>query len=291
MKTLGIILAGGTSSRLYPSTLAITKQLLPIYDKPLIYYPLSTLMLAGIRDFVIIVVPNELQNFQKLFANCEQELGISIRFATQESPRGIADAFNIVKHLLGETIHAYDSHALILGDNIFYGAGFTGMLQEISVNHATVFASHVTRPEQYGVVEFNGNTIKCIHEKPQEFKGNYAVTGLYFYPRNVYIYVDELSPSARHELEITDLNNVYLNRNELNVVKLPRGMMWFDTGNADAMLEASNVVSTLQTHQNVLIGSPHEIAIKNGWVTTDALRPFINKCAKTQYGIYLRGLL
>lgn len=291
MNKLGIILAGGTSSRLYPSTLAVTKQLLPIYDKPLIYYPLSTLMLAGIRDVVIIVVPHELQNFQKLFVNSKQELGISIRFATQSLPRGIADAFHVVRELLGDKVYEYDQHTLILGDNIFYGAGLTGLLHEPNSTRATIFGCHVKHPEQFGVVELQGNVVKWIHEKPREFKGNYAVTGLYFYPKDVYLYMEHITPSVRRELEITDLNNLYLSQGRLDVVRLPRGMAWFDTGNADAMLEASNFIHTIQSQQNILVGSPHEVALRHGWVTYNELRSFIEKCSKTQYGTYLRGLL
>lgn len=291
MQKLGIILAGGTSSRLYPATLATTKQLLPIYDKPLIYYPLTTLMLAGIRDFVIITVPHELANFKRLFTNSERELGISIRFATQDMPRGIADAFNIVKELLKDEISHYDSHVLILGDNIFHGAGLSGLLQHPQPDKATVFGCHVKNPEQFGVIEFDREDVKSIHEKPTEFKGSYAVTGLYFYPKDVYIYIDHLTPSVRSELEITDLNNLYLNDGRLDVVKMPRGMVWFDTGTTESMLEASNFVYTVQTHQDLLIGSPHEVAVRNGWVLPKDILSFIDNCSKTQYGTQLKRLI
>lgn len=291
MNKLGIILAGGTSSRLYPATLATTKQLLPIYDKPLIYYPLSTLMLAGIRDFVIITVPHELDNFKRLFTNSERELGVSVQFVTQDTPRGIADAFNIVKKTLGSRINHYDLHVLILGDNIFYGAGLTGLLQSPCVDNATVFGCHVNHPEQFGVIEFEKDGVKSIHEKPVEFKGNYAVTGLYFYPKDVYIYMDQLRPSTRNELEITDLNNLYLKDGRLDVVKMPRGMVWFDTGTTESMLEASNFVSAIQTHQNLLVGSPHEVAIRHAWVIPRDILSFIDKCSKTQYGQRLKQLL
>jgi glucose-1-phosphate thymidylyltransferase len=294
MRKLGIILSAGKSTRLYPSTLVTTKQLLPIYDKPLIYYPLSTLMLADVRDYIIITSPNEEANFQKLFANAKEELGIDVTILTQENPLGIADAFRIVHAHLNERIYEYDLHALILGDNIFYGAGFSGQLAELNNNtlrpEATVFAYPVKNPDQFGVIEMvNGKPIR-IQEKPKNPKSNLAVTGLYFYPASVYLHVAVLSPSVRGELEITDLNQIYLQQDSLKVIELPRGMVWFDTGTADSMLEAANFVQTIQHHQNYMVGSPHEIAINKQWVTKEALKAFIEKCSKTNYGKYLERL-
>lgn len=291
LKTLGIILAAGKSTRLYPSTLVTTKQLLPVYDKPLIYYPLSTLMLAGVRDFVVIVSPGEFNTFAKLFENVRYELGIQITLLVQEHPIGIADAFNIVGDHLQEKIYEYDNHALILGDNIFYGAGLRGQLESIHPKMANVFLYPVQNAQEFGVAEVEGNTVISIEEKPNKPKSNLAVTGLYFYPSSVYLYVKQLTPSARGELEISDLNNFYLKRRQLNAVNLLRGMVWFDTGNADSMLEASNFIHNIQKHQNYLIGSPHEIAINNGWVTPLSIQPFIDKCLKTNYGKYLQKLI
>lgn len=291
MQTLGIVLAAGRSSRLFPSTLATTKQLLPVYDKPLIYYPLSTLMLTGIRDFIIIVSPSELNTFAKLFENAREELGIKITLLVQEVPIGIADAFNIVGDHLKERIYEYDNHALILGDNIFYGAGLRGQLETVKPALANVFLYSVQNPEQFGVAEINGTLVTSIEEKPTRPKSNLAITGLYFYPPSVYLYVKQLTPSIRGELEITDLNRFYLHRKELNAINLLRGMVWFDTGNPDAMLEASNFIHNIQKHQSYLVGSPHEIAINKGWVTKQSIQPFIDKCSKTAYGKYLQQML
>jgi len=291
IKTLGIILAAGKSTRLYPSTLVTTKQLLPIYDKPLIYYPLSTLMVAGIRDFIIIVSSNELNTFAKLFENSKNELGITVTLLVQEMPVGIADAFNIVGEYLQDKIYEYDNHALILGDNIFYGAGLRGQLNEINPKVANVFLYSVQNPQEFGVAEVKDNKVISIEEKPNKPKSNFAVTGLYFYPTSVYLYTKQLTPSARGELEISDLNSFYLKHGQLDAVKLLRGMVWFDTGNADAMLEASNFIQNIQKHQNYLVGSPHEIAINNKWVSRDTIKPFIDKCSKTQYGKYLQQLI
>lgn len=289
--TLGIILAAGKSSRLYPSTLATTKQLLPIYDKPLIYYPLSTLMLTGVRDFIIIVSPGELNTFARLFENAKEELGIKITLLVQQNPIGIADAFNIVGEHLQERIYEYDNHALILGDNIFYGSGLRAQLDSVKPNLANVFLYSVQNPEEFGVAEIDGSTVISIEEKPKNPKSNLAVTGLYFYPPSVYLYVKQIAPSARGELEISDLNKFYLGYKQLNAINLLRGMVWFDTGNPDAMLEASNFIQNIQKHQNYLVGSPHEIAINKGWVTPQSIQPFIDKCSKTQYGKYLQQML
>jgi glucose-1-phosphate thymidylyltransferase len=290
MQALGIILAAGKSSRLYPSTLVTTKQLLPIYDKPLIYYPLTTLMLAGIKDFIIISSPHEASNFQKLFSTARRELGINVTILVQETSVGIADAFRIVGDALGSKIFEFDVHALILGDNIFYGAGLSGLLKSIDPLKANVFLYQVQHPEEFGVAEVVNGTVVSIEEKPTAPKSNLAITGMYFYPPSVYLYANQIVPSPRGELEITDINELYLQQRELNAINLLRGMVWFDTGTPDAMLEASNFVQNIQKHQNYLIGSPHEVAIKNKWVTVDDVQPFIKLCDKTPYGKYLSGL-
>lgn len=289
MRKLGIILAGGKSTRLYPSTLVVSKQLLPVYDKPLIYYPLSSLMLADIREYVIITSPAEVTKMKELFANAEQELGISVKILVQSEALGIADAFRVVHRELGTDIYNYDMHGLILGDNIFYGAGFTGMVSNVSSTDATVFAYTSQNPTQFGVVELKNGKAVSIEEKPTKPKSNLIVTGLYFYPTDVYGYVETLSPSARNELEITDLNKLYLRENRLNVVKLSRGTVWFDTGTADSLLEASLFVQSIQKHQGFMVGNPHEISIQKGW-TTD-ISSFIERCSKTSYGKYLQTLM
>lgn len=294
MRTLGIILAAGKSTRLYPATLTATKQLLPVYDKPLIYYPLTTLMLAGIQDFIIIVSPQEQDNFSRLFNNAETELGIRVRILTQDHPRGIADAFKVINKALPLTeLLDYDNHALILGDNIFYGAGLRGTLEQaiLDKNNAHVFLYPTQTPELFGVAEVKNSVVLSIEEKPKKPKSNLAVTGLYIYPPSVYVYANLLNPSARGELEITDLNNQYLHHKELKASTLLRGTVWFDTGNAEALLEASNFIHNIQKHQSYLVGSPHEIAINNQWVTDAQIEPFIQMCEKTEYGKYLRKLL
>lgn len=294
MKQLGIILAAGRSTRLYPATLTTTKQLLPVYDKPLIYYPLTTLMLAGIRDFIIIVSPGERENFQRLFHTCEKELGIRIRILIQEKPNGIAEAFNIVsKNIDISELLQYDNHVLILGDNIFYGSGLRGMLTETltDTKNAHVFLYPSKTPEQFGVAEVDSGKIISLEEKPKKPKSNLIVTGLYSYPSSVYMYAPLLTPSARGELEITDLNKYYLRNKELNATELLRGMVWFDTGNAESLLEASNFIHHIQKHQNYLVGSPHEVAITNGWVSSRDIEYFVYMCSKTQYGQYLQQLL
>lgn len=294
MRTLGIILAAGKSTRLYPATLTATKQLLPVYDKPLIYYPLTTLMLAGVRDFIIIVSPQEKDNFTRLFNSANEELGINIRVLIQDHPRGIADAFKIIsKEIPLEELLDYDNHALILGDNIFYGAGLCGTLQEAfqDTKHAHIFLYPTQTPELFGVAETKDGVVLSLVEKPTKPKSNLAVTGLYIYPPSVYVHVALLNPSARGELEITDLNNEYLHNNQLKASTLLRGTVWFDTGNAEALLEASNFIYNIQKHQNYLVGSPHEIAINNKWVKDHEIEPFIKMCEKTAYGKYLRKLL
>lgn len=294
MRTLGIILAAGKSTRLYPATLTATKQLLPVYDKPLIYYPLTTLMLAGVRDFVIIVSPQEKINFTRLFHNSKTELGVNVRILVQEYPRGIADAFKIIsRDIPMDELLYYDNHALILGDNIFYGAGLGGTIKEVikDTTHAHIFLYPTQTPELFGVADVTDGTVISIEEKPKKPKSNLAVTGLYIYPPSVYLYAGLLNPSKRGELEITDLNNEYLYHRELRASTLLRGTVWFDTGNAEALLEASNFIHNIQKHQSYLVGSPHEIAINNKWVNYSDIEPFIQMCEKAEYGKYLRQLL
>jgi glucose-1-phosphate thymidylyltransferase len=295
MRKLGIILAGGKSTRLYPNTLVTTKQLLPVYDKPMIYYPLSTLMLAGIKDFVIISSTAEMEKFKELFKESNSEMGITVTVLEQPSPIGIADAFNIVERELGyEYTQKFERHALILGDNIFYGAGFSKQLMDANITspYATVFLHTVPHPEQFGIAEVDeSNTVISIEEKPVNPRSNLAITGLYFYPPDVYDLVKQIVPSARGELEITDLNKLYLNENKLLSHKLQRGMVWFDAGNSESLLEAANFIKFIQTYQGILVGSPHEIAIQRKFVSNDTIRPFLDKCSKTDYGQYLQTLL
>lgn len=291
MRKLGIILAGGKSSRLYPATLTTTKQLLPIYDKPLIYYPMTTLMLAGIKDFIVITSPDEVHQFRKLFSDSQDEMGVTVRCLIQEAPLGIADAFRVVKRELGDEVDTYDVHALVLGDNIFYGSGFRGQLDTVNPNTANVFVHQVPNPKEFGIAEIHDGKVLSIEEKPTNPKSNLAVTGLYFYPKDVYTKVEQLVPSARGELEITDLNRLYLHEGNLSAIKLLRGVVWFDTGLPESLLEASNFIHTVQKYQGVLVGSPHEIAITKQWVTKEQITPFLTKCSKTFYGQYLSHLL
>lgn len=252
---------------------------------------MSTLMLAGVRDFVIVAAPDELLTFQRLFQNAPEELGVNVTILPQPRPLGIADAFRIVHKVFGKKIFSYDTHALILGDNIFYGSGLSGLLQNIDPLKANVFLYPVQNPQDFGVAQVEGDVVVSIEEKPKKPKSNLAVTGLYFYPPSAYLYADILKPSDRGELEITDLNKCYLKMADLRAINLLRGMVWFDTGTPDAMLEASNFVQNIQKHQNYLVGSPHEIAINQGWVTKESITPFIERCAKTQYGKYLQTIL
>lgn len=294
-KTLGIILAAGTSSRLFPTTMGVTKQLLPIYDKPLIYYPLSTLMLAGIRDILIITSPKELHIFERLFKN--HELGVNIEFAVQSQPKGIAEAFTIARKHYGAEIKQYGATCLILGDNVFYGSGFTGELAyAMKSKSPMLFSIKVKDPERFGVVEFEKNQHFCsqvtsIEEKPNDPKSHYAATGLYFYPPSVYEYAEQLQPSTRGELEITDLNNIYVGKGMLNTIIMGRGMSWFDTGTPDAMMQTALFVQTIQEQQDILVGSPHEVAYTNGWISQEQLIEFANICGKTKYGEYLLSIL
>lgn len=287
----GIVLAGGSGTRLYPSTLGISKQLLPIYDKPMIYYPISVLMLAGIRDILIISTPSDLPNFEKLLGSGEQ-FGVKFSYKIQPSPDGLAQAF-----ILGEDFIGKDSVALVLGDNIFYGPGFTGMLKNaVKVaeknSEATVFGYSVKDPERFGVVEFNKDgKVISIEEKPKEPKSNYAVTGLYFYDNKVVEYSKQLKPSARGELEITDLNKIYLENNKLNVELFGRGFAWLDTGTHKSLLRASNYVETIEENQGIKIACLEEIAYRKGWVTKEKLLQNIQNYPKNnEYFEYLISL-
>ena len=287
----GIVLAGGSGTRLYPSTLGISKQLLPIYDKPMIYYPISVLMLAGIRDILIISTPSDLPNFEKLLGSGEQ-FGVKFSYKIQPSPDGLAQAF-----ILGEDFIGKDSVALVLGDNIFYGPGFTGMLKNaVKVaeknSEATVFGYSVKDPERFGVVEFNKDgKVISIEEKPKEPKSNYAVTGLYFYDNKVVEYSKQLKPSARGELEITDLNKIYLENNKLNVELFGRGFAWLDTGTHKSLMRASNYVETIEENQGIKIACLEEIAYRKGWVTKEKLLQNIQNYPKNnEYFEYLISL-
>ncbi len=283
----GIILAGGSGTRLYPLTKVTSKQLLPIYDKPMIYYPLSTLMLAGIDDILIISTPTDLLNFERLLGNGSQ-YGIKLSYKVQPSPDGLAQAFTLGKDFIGD-----DCCAMVLGDNIFYGAGFTAMLeaakQNAEKNHrATVFGYHVDDPERFGIVEFNSNNeVVSIEEKPQNPKSPWAVTGLYFYDNRCIEYAENLKPSARGELEITDLNRIYLENNELDVELLGRGFAWLDTGTMDSLIDAADFVKTIQNQQNIRISAPEEIAWRKGWINTDQLIESAKQYGKSDYGKYL----
>lgn len=281
----GIILAGGSGTRLYPLTMVTSKQLLPVYDKPMIYYPLSTLMLAGIRDILIISTPQDLPNFERLLGD-GSHYGIHLSYKVQPSPDGLAQAF-----LLGEEFINGDSCAMVLGDNIFYGSGFKKHLREAASleNGATVFGYYVDDPERFGIVEFddNGNAIS-LEEKPKNPKSNYAVTGLYFYDNHVCEYAHLIKPSARGELEITDLNKVYLEKGNLNVVTLGRGYAWLDTGTVDALNEAAEFVKVVETRQGIQVSAPEEIAYKNDWISKAKLSESAELYGKSTYGAHLR---
>jgi len=283
----GIVLAGGSGTRLYPITKGVSKQLLPIYDKPMVYYPISVLMLAGIRDILVISTPYDLPGFKRLLGD-GSDYGINLQYAEQPSPDGLAQAFTIGREFIGD-----DSACLVLGDNIFYGSGFTGMLKEAvrtaeQEKKATVFGYWVSDPERYGVAEFdkNGNCLS-IEEKPAQPKSNYAVVGLYFYPNKVVDVAAAIKPSARGEYEITTVNQWFLNDGELKVQTLGRGFAWLDTGTHDSLAEASTYVEVIEKRQGLKVACLEAIAFENGWISAERLREIAKPMAKNQYGQFL----
>ncbi len=286
----GIILAGGSGTRLYPLTMVTSKQLLPIYDKPMVYYPLSTLMLAGINDILIISTPEDLPSFKKLLGD-GSNYGIKLTYKEQPSPDGLAQAF-----IIGDEFIGNDCCAMVLGDNIFYGAGFSSILASALKNaeengRATVFGYHVDDPERFGIVEFSKDgSVLSIEEKPENPKSPFAVTGLYFYDNRCVEYAKSLKPSKRGELEITDLNKIYLENGELDVKLLGRGFAWLDTGTMDSLIDAADFVKTIQTQQAIRISAPEEIAYRKGWITKEQLFASAEKYGKSVYGQYLKAI-
>lgn len=288
MKRKGIILAGGSGTRLYPVTHTISKQLLPVYDKPMIYYPLTTLMLGNIRDILIISTPQDLPQFQNLLGDGSQ-WGLKLSYTAQPSPDGLAQAFILGAGFIGD-----DVSTLILGDNIFYGHDLERLLHSANTREsgATVFAYHVNDPERYGVAEFNkDNQVISLEEKPNQPKSNYAVTGLYFYDQKVVELANNLKPSARGELEITDLNKLYLDKNELFVEMMDRGYAWLDTGTHDSLLDAGQFISTIENRQGLKVACPEEIAYRKQWITKTDLTDLAKPLLKNQYGEYLLKLI
>ncbi|MBQ4640865.1 MAG: glucose-1-phosphate thymidylyltransferase RfbA [Clostridia bacterium] len=286
----GIILAGGAGTRLYPLTMVTSKQLLPVYDKPMIYYPLSTLMLAGIKDILIISTPEDTPRFENLLGTGDQ-FGLNLSYKVQPSPDGLAQAF-----LLGEEFIGNDACAMVLGDNIFYGSGFSKVLRTAVSNaeensRATVFGYYVNDPERFGIVEFDENgKVISVEEKPKNPKSNYCITGLYFYPKGVSAMAHQVKPSARGELEITTLNAMYLERELLDVQLLGRGYAWLDTGTMDSLVDAADFVRTIETRQSIKISAPEEIAYKNQWISKEKLLESAERYGKSPYGQHLRAV-
>ena len=286
MRAIGIILAGGSGTRLYPLTMVTSKQLLPIYDKPMIYYPLSTLMLAGIRDILIISTPTDLPNFERLLGDGSR-YGVNLSYKVQPSPDGLAQAFTLGEEFIGD-----EPCAMVLGDNIFYGAGLGDHLKkavEAAQNgQATVFGYYVNDPERFGIVEFDDNWhVISVEEKPKQPKSNYAITGLYFYDKRVVELAKQVKPSARGELEITDLNRMYLEDGTLNVQLLGRGYAWLDTGTMDTLVEAAEFVQVIEQRQGIMISAPEEIAYRHGWITREELLKSADTYGKSPYGEHL----
>jgi glucose-1-phosphate thymidylyltransferase len=283
----GIVLAGGLATRLYPATKALSKQVLPIYDKPMVYYPLSTLMLAGIRDVLVVSTPRDIGSYRDLLGD-GSALGLSLRYEVQESPRGLADAFILGREFIGKS-----RVALVLGDNVFYGQGFSGTLENVAEREAgaTIFAYYVKDPSSYGVVDFDetGRPLS-IEEKPLKPKSNFAVAGLYFYDNEVIRIAEKIKPSDRGELEITSVNNEYLMRGSLRAERLGRGFAWLDTGTPDGLLEASNFIATVQKRQGLYVACIEEIAYHKGWIDKRKLLEAANSMGKTEYGLYLRSI-